>query len=582
MRTLHFPRRIGTQLLLILLVAVTIPLAALGALLLREGTAATEATLLRDYRALAEKTAETIEKELATGEEHLQILAGLLSLEAIVPGRVTETRLAETALRQSRFRRIILVDPAGREMAVSHPAPPRAWSGDATFQKSLSGNGGVTLSRNAAGLPLLLTGIPVRRLGRTEGVLLGEADARPLWKAVDRLILGREGRAFLMTRDGRLVSGDNKASILAGNRTGPAFPSPEATGRSGTALLRDGNREWLCAWAPVAPLDLVCILRQPAREALAFQDILKRRAIMILAVVAILAAALSILFARLYSQPLRTLTEGMEAVAGGNESARLPANRADEIGAAFRTFNTMTERLAAARQSERMALLGRTAGWISHDLRNRLTAIKAQTELLLLRGDDPAVRASFETHMPREIARAEEMIAELGHLARLDEIQPEWIAPADLAEEVAGPLRQIPGNRAITVESAGPLPPLRADRRKLGGALRNLLMNAIEATPDGGRIIVRIAATRLHPGRTGIQIDVEDNGPGIPPETARRLFDLFYTTKTRGTGLGLALSREIIRRHGGDITFSPAPGAGARFTVTIPAEPGIHEKGGRP
>jgi signal transduction histidine kinase len=110
------------------------------------------------------------------------------------------------------------------------------------------------------------------------------------------------------------------------------------------------------------------------------------------------------------------------------------------------------------------------------------------------------------------------------------------------------------------------LPEVYGDRELLQQALLNLMINACEAMPGGGEL--RLIASRPEEGRIGL--DIEDTGVGIAPEELPKIFDLYYTTKSRGSGIGLSMVYRIIQLHGGEVTVSSTPGQGTRFTITLP------------
>jgi two-component system sensor histidine kinase HydH len=119
----------------------------------------------------------------------------------------------------------------------------------------------------------------------------------------------------------------------------------------------------------------------------------------------------------------------------------------------------------------------------------------------------------------------------------------------------------------IILQAPQDLPPVAADPDQVRQVLVNLLVNALEAVDGRGRVE---AAARAAGGR--VEVSVSDDGPGLPAGDAEQLFDPFFSTRQRGTGLGLAIARRIARAHGGELAAGPAPGGGARFTLSLPAE----------
>jgi signal transduction histidine kinase len=151
------------------------------------------------------------------------------------------------------------------------------------------------------------------------------------------------------------------------------------------------------------------------------------------------------------------------------------------------------------------------------------------------------------------------------------EIQPTSL-PA-VVERLLPLLRHTARRRGLTLDAAVPddVPPVLADPNQLQQVLINLVMNAVEATPAGGRIQVT-ARPRIAAAGDGVAVVVADTGPGIPPEIVPRVFEPFFTTKPpgQGTGLGLAICRDIVREHGGDIRLESRPNAGTTVTIWLP------------
>jgi signal transduction histidine kinase len=123
----------------------------------------------------------------------------------------------------------------------------------------------------------------------------------------------------------------------------------------------------------------------------------------------------------------------------------------------------------------------------------------------------------------------------------------------------------------VTIDQG--LPKIRGDQKQLGEALLNLLVNALEAMPHGGRLLVAASLAQFSPSSaplTGIRIDISDTGPGIAPEDIPRLFDPFFTTKASGTGLGLSIVRSTVQGHGGEVRVESRADAGTTFSIFLP------------
>jgi two-component system sensor histidine kinase AtoS len=244
-----------------------------------------------------------------------------------------------------------------------------------------------------------------------------------------------------------------------------------------------------------------------------------------------------------------------------------------EVNGAALAIEDITERVRAEERrmlrvrSDAVESLG--AG-IAHEVRNPLNALSLNLQLLRERLEDPSAdRADL-------LAKADAMIAEL---RRMDDLVTHLLevsrgGPPDreerpldpVVERVVERLRPTAERAGVAVRfSGGSARRLSIDPVRIDGALHNLVRNAIEAAPPGGHVWV---STRDDPFSTVVA--VEDDGKGIPPEDRTRIFELFFTRKRGGTGLGLPLARRAIQDHGGELEVLDRPGGGARFLVHLP------------
>ena len=232
-----------------------------------------------------------------------------------------------------------------------------------------------------------------------------------------------------------------------------------------------------------------------------------------------------------------------------------------------------TAALDAARsrvaQSEKLAALGQLAAAIAHEVRNPLAVVRSAAQGLgetLPASDADGHRAA--SFIVAEVDRLGSVVSSLLAFARPLQLQTR---PTDIGDVVA---------RAVTLagaeleakhvrlarEQAAALPVVHADGDLVCQVLVGLLSNAVEATPPGGEITVR-----AHAANDGIELAVADRGAGIAPELRSRVFEPFFTTRPNGTGLGLAVARQIVEAHGGRIDVGDHPGGGACFTIRLPA-----------
>ncbi|HEY1696854.1 MAG TPA: HAMP domain-containing sensor histidine kinase [Polyangiaceae bacterium] len=277
--------------------------------------------------------------------------------------------------------------------------------------------------------------------------------------------------------------------------------------------------------------------------------------------------------------PLARVTERARAVARGDLEAREVAASDDEIGLLEAAFEKMVGGLAqaqaAALSNERLAAIGKMAAHVTHEIRNPLSAMGLNVELLeeeiaQAETKPPAEVKNLLAAIQREVQRLEHLSEEYLRVARLPEPRME-------AEDVAAAVTEIVdfarpeialARCAVTLHVAKDVRPALFDEAQLRQALLNLLRNAREAMPDGGPIDVGVA-----PEGMSVVIDVDDRGGGIPDEIRARVFDPFFSTKGEGTGLGLAITRHIVEAHGGAVTCERREGGGTRFRIALPVAP---------
>ncbi len=250
------------------------------------------------------------------------------------------------------------------------------------------------------------------------------------------------------------------------------------------------------------------------------------------------------------------------------------------------------------RQAQRLEVVGRLAGGIAHDFNNILTAIDGYNDLLLHSLDPDDARRFDALEVKRAAERAADLTRQLLAFSRLQVLQPQVLDLNDIVRDLESLLRRTLGED-ISLETASVATPafVRADRGQLEQVLLNLVVNARDAMPHGGRIAIETATIalagsfaetlELSPGAY-IELTVRDTGSGMDEATRAQVFEPFFTTKPsgEGTGLGLATAYGIVRQSGGQIRVESEPGRGSSFHVLLPAAPageevpaGLRERG---
>lgn len=301
---------------------------------------------------------------------------------------------------------------------------------------------------------------------------------------------------------------------------------------------------------------------------------------------------------RVLVRPVQALTAAVERVGGdGAPDALPPPTGPRELVRLSAAFSAMLERLAARQRaleeslarleatrdelvrSEKLATVGRLAAGVAHEVGNPLASVVGFVEFLRdPRGCPPDQQADVLARMDRELVRIRTTLRRLLDFSRPSPGRREAMDPRAVAEGAAALVRFQKAAADVRIAVHGAAPRVVADGEGLRQALVNLLMNAVEA--GAGAVDVRLSTDgQAADGQAAdgqAVIAVEDDGPGIPPELAERLFEPFATTRPagEGTGLGLAISRRLVEEMGGGLTLASAPGeAGARFRLTLPLAP---------
>ena len=267
-------------------------------------------------------------------------------------------------------------------------------------------------------------------------------------------------------------------------------------------------------------------------------------------------------------------------------TAPLKGGEGKDLGvvAILRDVTLVRELEGRLRRSDRLAALGSLAAGLAHEVKNPLTSVLTFSRHVARRFDDPHFRDRFQRVVPRELERINGIVERLLELARP--------APASFSRTRLAPLvdravelfaNEIESQRVqVTRDYARDLPPVAVDEESLYRAIINVIGNALEAMEGGGRLRLRLAWAASHesfrPPRATLMsrqvvIEVSDTGPGIRPDDADRLFNPFFTTKERGTGLGLAVTHKIVEDHGGVIDFQSVAGVGTTFRIVLPLVP---------
>ncbi len=375
--------------------------------------------------------------------------------------------------------------------------------------------------------------------------------AHPVTEETLRGLEERTGSDFLLRING--------ATVLSTTNAAEVSAHPEHFAIRPTAL-KDGEGSTLAElWAvrSFAPVE--------ARVAT-----LERNVVIAWLVAMTIGLVLSYLLARRVVRPVHALNQAAQQVARENYSVRVPEDSHDELGVLSRTFNHMSASIEDARAEQvrtgQITAIGRLAASIAHDLRNPLAAIVGGSEMIS-EFDLPAEQMKqTAVHIHKAARRMESMLSEIGQVARAEPGKRTPCAVIDLIAAAVESQQAKAAQKNVTLrQSADESWMVLCERSRVERVMINLISNSLEVLPDGGEIA--IIASR---NGANVQIEVSDNGPGIPDEIRGQLFQPFVTAgKKNGLGLGLALARQTMLEHSGDLELLPSE-KGARFRLRLP------------
>lgn len=416
-------------------------------------------------------------------------------------------------------------------------------------------------------------------------------------KALPDFIPGQGTGQLLLLVDGKGEIAHASAEIDArGVAASPAVRTAREQRREATVQVPiPGHADTLGYAAPIPDTDWTLVYLRPEMEASAEIHEGTRRELLLLMGVFLALGLAMVVVVRLSLKPLIRLSVAARHLGSGDLSFRIPPAEVQEFEPLVEAFNVMARQLDGARgelleanrdleqrvlertealerehekllRAERLSTLGLLSSAIAHDLRNPLNTVGLAVHTMKARlqdRPDERLSARLET-IERELKRAEEIISTLLAFARTGEPARQVTDVNEMVEEAAG-LVHADGDVSVGLDLSPDLPCVPLDRSQMMQVLENLVRNAVQAVPAGGVVTVssRVEVERL-------VLRIEDNGPGIPPELRNRVFEPLVTTKSTGTGLGLALCKRIVDAHGGSISVEEAAVSGAVFRIELP------------
>jgi signal transduction histidine kinase len=282
-------------------------------------------------------------------------------------------------------------------------------------------------------------------------------------------------------------------------------------------------------------------------------------------------------------RPLHGLTAAAQKVAAGDLGVQVSPTGGEEIATLARSFNEMVERLREHRAleerlhfAERTTALGRLASAVAHEIRNPLNFINLSIDHVRerLAPEEAKRHEDFDRilgHMKAEISRLNRLVGDFLSFGKPMRLHPRLVSVEEVLRDVASLVDHKAKDQGIVLEVAADasLPRIVADPELLKTCFLNLMINGVDAMPEGGVMELTVRRAAAEPGDM-LVVTVRDSGHGMSAEDIESAFEPYFSTKDTGFGLGLALTRKIVADHGGAITLESAPGAGTTARITLP------------
>jgi signal transduction histidine kinase len=504
-----------------------------------------------------------------------------------------DTSAAARSNGLAELERIATATPAIRSVAVLAPdGTPRLSTGQAPAAGLVATADSVLIGPLEASGDTLYYGAsaPIRAGNRTIG-FLAERRVSAASATTVRLI------ADLIGEDVRFIIGNESGDVWTDFTRNVAGPSRDLITRFATVPYRYQGHSSHGAARQIAGAPWVVWVEFPDSVIFSRSRSFLGRAAITGAVVLLLGAMLGWLASRRITGPLREVAQGAELIAHGDYEHRVRVYRNDELGSLAESFNAMAKQVAVSRHGledkvaertgqltdtlkqlevaqtalvrrEKLAILGQLASGVGHELRNPLGVMtNAVYYLEAIQSGPPKVREYLEI-LRNQIRLSEKIVGDLLDFARVRPPALESVVLPELVESQLG-RAAVPENVRVSREFPGDLPTAHVDPIQIGQVVLNLLTNAIQAMEETGGVLT-LTGRRAE---DGVMLEVTDTGPGMTPDVLAQVFEPLFTTKARGIGLGLAVSRSLAEANAGTIVAASEPGRGATFTLTLPSTP---------
>ena len=568
-------RRITSRFVLMIATAAIAPLLIYGVVSVSQLRAGTRESVREGNLRVAQQVAGQIGQYI---EHNIRVLR-TIGLELRTTGLQNWQRdriLRDVVLDFPEFREITLFNAAGVAISTSRLIGARVQVPEPSV--SVSGIYVAPINTDNDLLPSATISVRIASASNEGGWIVGEISLEELWRTVDRIRVGHEGYALVLAGDDSLIAhGKADGKRLVATAAGMPAKDLASQLRESAGLTNfleysdETDRRVIATAALVQDRNWAVIVEQPTAEAYAVTHKIERQLTLAIALALLGTVVLGWVWGRSFIRRIFALTKATRAIAEGRMEERVADDGADEIRQLGDAFNSMADKLVElqedVRKQERQAMFGRIAAGLVHDLSHPVQNIVNNAKLVHRMFQDPEYRETFKNTVEREASIIKRVLEDLRNLARPIPLERFPVEVNRIVTEAVETMQQHAETAGLILRSelTAEAPFIEGDLFALGRVYRNLILNAIQATAPGGLIVV---ATEATPER--VQIRIYDTGCGIAQDRLAAIFEDFVTTKRRGLGLGLAISKKIVEQLGGQISVASEVGKGTTFVLDFP------------
>jgi signal transduction histidine kinase len=570
-------RRITSRFVLLIATAAILPLVVYGMVSITSLRSGTGTSVKEGNQKVAQQAAEQVAMYMRQNQRVLQSVGLELSAAALGPWQ-QERVLKDYVLQFPEFREITVFNASGRPLTTSAIGNTRLSVPEAAMRTAVT-EYIAPLEFDDDLLPTTTIAVRVGKPDEEIAWIVGEIALEELWRMVDQIHVGQHGYALIIGEDLRLIAHgnpDEKRHIADPDqsRAGEELKFVEefrAQKLQTKEYVENGQQMLAVAANLEKDPKWTVVVEQPTAEAMATAHSLERQLLIAIFLALLGTISLGYLWARGFIQRIFALTRVTRSIAVGKLETRVALTGQDEIRELGDAFNSMADRLVELqediRKQERQVMFGRIAAGLVHDLSHPIQNIGNSCKLILKMWEDAEYRDTFRRMVEREMQVVKRVLEDLQNIAKpipLERFPIELNRSVGEAIESMQPLAETAGITLKAELSGEPLF-VEGDLFALGRVYRNLVVNAIQATAPGGLVVAAVEGQGER-----VQIRVYDTGCGIPADRLQAVFEDFVTTKRRGLGLGLAITRKIVEQLGGRISVASEVGKGTTFVIDFP------------